>query len=134
MKKQLPSRPNLEQLKKQAKSLLRDQQAAVPEVMARLHEHHARWQPPSEADIASGQFTLADAQRVIAREYGFETWGALKAHVLSHQTSPSVEATIRSLQDAAGRGDLTRLNAVLSAEPGLINETSGPGVRTALHH
>jgi hypothetical protein len=35
MKKQLPSRPNLEQLKKQAKSLLRGQRAAVPAILAR---------------------------------------------------------------------------------------------------
>jgi ankyrin repeat protein len=42
--------------------------------------------------------------------------------------------TIRSLQDAAGRGDLAQLEALLAADPGLINETAGSGVRTALHH
>jgi ankyrin repeat protein len=42
--------------------------------------------------------------------------------------------TIRSLQDAAGRGDLAQLEVLLAADPGLINETAGPGVRTALHH
>jgi ankyrin repeat protein len=46
----------------------------------------------------------------------------------------SREMTVRSLQDAAGRGDLARLDALLAADPGLINETAGPGVRTALHH
>jgi ankyrin repeat protein len=46
----------------------------------------------------------------------------------------SLETTIRSLQDAAGRGDLAHLNALLAADPDLINETAGPGVRTALHH
>jgi hypothetical protein len=47
MKKQLPSRPNLEQLKKQAKSLLRGQRAAVPAILARIREHHPRRQDAS---------------------------------------------------------------------------------------
>jgi ankyrin repeat protein len=134
MKKQLPSRPNLEQLKKQAKSLLKGHQAAAPAILARIREYHPRWQKSSDVLLANTRFTLADAQLVLAREYGFETWSALKAHVLSQQASPSMDATIRSLQDAAGRGDLAQLDALLAADPGLINETAGPGVRTALHH
>jgi ankyrin repeat protein len=134
VKKKLPSRPNLEQLKNQAKSFLKGYRKAVPEVLARVREHHPRWQDSSDAIVASAQFTLADAQLVIANEYGFEIWPVLKAHVLSQQASPSIEATIRSLQEAAERGDLARLDALLAADPGLINETAGPGVRTALHH
>jgi len=49
----LPERPSLEQLKKQAKELVRDNRAA----------------------------TLADAQFALAREYGFETWADLKHHI-----------------------------------------------------
>jgi ankyrin repeat protein len=134
MKKQLPSRPNLEQLKNQAKSLLRGHRAAIAEVLARVREYHTRWQNSSDAALASARFTLADAQLVIANEYGFETWPALRAYVLSQHASSSTEATIRSLQDAAGRGDLAQLEALLAADPGMINETGGPGVRTALHH
>jgi ankyrin repeat protein len=134
MKKQLPSRPSLEQLKNQAKSLLNRYRKAIPEILARVRENHPRWHNSDDAVLASARFTLADAQLVIANEYGFATWSALKVHVLSEQTSPSLETTIRSLQDAAGRGDLARLNALLAVDPGLINETAGPGVRTALHH
>jgi ankyrin repeat protein len=134
MKKQLPFRPNLEQLKNQAKTLLKGHRAAVPEVLSRIHGHHPRWQNSSDAILASARFTLADAQLVIASEYGFETWPALRAYVLSQQASPSLEATIRSLQDAAGRGDLVRLDSLLAQDPSLLNETAGPGVRTALHH
>src|ERR1700683_4344118 len=134
MKKQLPSRPNLEQLKNQAKSLLRGHRAEIPEVLVRVRECHPRWQNSSDAVLASARFTLADAQLVIANEYGFETWPALRAYVLSQHASPSTEATIRSLQDAAGRGDLAQLDALLAADPGMINETGGSGVRTALHH
>jgi ankyrin repeat protein len=138
MKKSLPSRASLEQLKNQAKSLLKGHRSAIPVVLARVREHHPRGQEFSNAILAGGRFTLADAQLVIAKEYGFENWPALKTYVLSQQVSSSiegtVEATVRSLQDAAGRGDLKRLEELLAVDPGLINETAGPGVRTALHH
>jgi ankyrin repeat protein len=127
MKKQLPSRPSLEQLKNQAKSLLKGFRGGTPESLARVHENLPRRH-------AATRFTLADSQMVVAKEYGFATWSALKAHVLSQPANPSLETVIRSLQDAAGRGDLLRLNALLATDPGLINETAGPGVRTALHH
>lgn len=59
MSRELPSRPNLEYLRKQAKELLD----------AARHEH-PEWQ-------------LADAQFALARGYGFASWPALKVHVES---------------------------------------------------
>jgi ankyrin repeat protein len=53
MSRELPEKPNLEYLKKQAKELLR----------------------------ANGQGKLADAQHTLAKEYGFATWAKLKSHV-----------------------------------------------------
>jgi len=40
MSRQLPPSPSLEQLKKQAKSLLKRQQAADPEALTRIRENH----------------------------------------------------------------------------------------------
>ncbi len=57
MSSALPNRPNLEHLKKQARQRLRELQVRVPGTR------------------------LADAQHVIAREYGFPSWPKLKAHV-----------------------------------------------------
>jgi hypothetical protein len=61
----LPPRPDLEQLKRQAKELLESfatgKAAAVAEVTAHYHD----------ADPAT--FELHDAQLVIARAYGFES-------------------------------------------------------------
>src|SRR5258705_6513347 len=106
MTRQLPSRPNLEQLKNQAKSLLKGNRAAVPEALARVRENHPRWQNSSDTVLASTRLTLADTQLVVANEYGFKSWPALKAQVLSQQANPSIDATVRAFQDAAGRGDL----------------------------
>ena len=57
MPSQLPQRPNLEFLKKLAKERL----------------DRLRQQDPSAA--------LADAQHALAREYGFDSWTKLKAHI-----------------------------------------------------
>lgn len=57
MTRSLPSRPNLDHLRNQAKDLLDTARAT-----------HPTWQ-------------LADAQFALARDYGFPSWPALKAHV-----------------------------------------------------
>ena len=55
MSRDLPSNPNLEHLKKQAKALLE-----------KLRQRNA-------------DATLVDAQHALAREYGFTSWPKLKA-------------------------------------------------------
>ena len=64
----LPDRPNLAQLRKQARELLKSyrygQSAAVCEV-----ERFERNPDPAS-------FALADAQRVLARAYGFPSWSS----------------------------------------------------------
>ena len=59
MSRNLPARPNLEFLKKEAKSLL--------DVLLQR----------------DGAAQLADAQHALARDYGFASWPKLKAHVES---------------------------------------------------
>ena len=59
MSRHLPSRPNLDHLKKQAKDLLGDIQKSNP------------------------SWKLADAQHAIARQYGFSSWPRLTSHVES---------------------------------------------------
>lgn len=71
MPKELPAVPNLEHLKKQAKALLRDYQQSSADAVERLRP----------LVTAEGEVKLADAQRAIAREYGFASWRRLKEHV-----------------------------------------------------
>ena len=132
MARQLPPNPSLEQLKKQAKSLLKRQQAADPEALTRIRENHPRWRKLSEQQAAS-PLALADAQLVIASEYGFASWAKLQSHVKTLEAASSTAEAVASLRDAAGKGDLARLNALLDAHGELIDERGGEGVRTALH-
>ena len=138
MSKQLPSNPNLEQLKKQAKSLLKRQQAADSEALTRIRENHPRWknlsQEKEKEQVAASAFALADAQLVIASEYGFTSWSKLQSYVKTLEAASSTAEAVASLRDAAGKGDLARLNALLDAHPELIDERGGEGVRTPLHH
>jgi putative phosphoribosyl transferase len=82
--KELPSRPNLEQYKKQAKDLIKDFANASPSALIRVRQHHPR---KGNLESADAPIKLADAQLVIAREHSFETWAAFASHVRSLQTA-----------------------------------------------
>ncbi|UWZ81858.1 ankyrin repeat domain-containing protein [Occallatibacter riparius] len=71
--KQLPVRPNLEQYKKQAKELARACRNNDAEALARVRAHHPQ--------TPEGRVALADAQLVLAREHGFESWPKFAAEV-----------------------------------------------------
>ncbi|MBI4519877.1 MAG: hypothetical protein HY701_03505, partial [Gemmatimonadetes bacterium] len=73
----LPERPSLEQLRKQAKELLKAFRAGDGAAVDRFHAVIVRL---ATAD-SSHDVTLADAQFVLAREYGFESWPELVHHV-----------------------------------------------------
>lgn len=133
MTKQLPPRPSLEQLRKQAKSFLKRQQAADSDALTRIRESHPHWKNQSEQQVAAAPFVLADAQLVIANEYGFASWSRLQSHVKTLEAASTAAKAVASLRDAAGRGDIAQLNALLDAHPDMIDERSGEGVRTALH-
>src|SRR5579859_7047524 len=75
----LPDHPNLEQYKKQAKELNRDAVAALPAALERMHRHHPRLR--NLAPDQRGAITLADAQFVLAREHGYESWSKFAKHI-----------------------------------------------------
>lgn len=103
MSKSLPERPNLEQLKHQAKDLLDEIKAGQPDALARI----------GPGDRAT--FALHDAQRIVAREYGFESWAKLKLHV---ETRELGLATARFVA-AVANGDAATLRTLLAERPDL---------------
>src|SRR6516165_8440962 len=78
--KQLPERPDLDQLKKQAKNLLHAAQAGDQDALARFLLLPA-FAGRSTDQIAAADVALHDAQSVIAREHGFPSWNQLREHV-----------------------------------------------------
>jgi hypothetical protein len=71
--RQLPSNPNLEFERKSAKAFLRQLHAGDPDARRRVQASHAA----ALHDRGAEQLQLADAQHVIAREYGFSSWPRL---------------------------------------------------------
>jgi len=99
----LPSRPDLDQLRRQTRELLRAAEAGEPAAITRIH-------------VVSPQLTLSAAQLALAREYGFRSWPALRA-----------EAEIRRLELTGQDGTATRLlpSARGAARAGAVSPVTG---------
>ena len=81
MTRPLPPRPNLQQLKHQAKDLRKERDAGDAAAIARVREHLPRCAEATDEQIRNGNFSLQEAQHVIACEYGFKHWEMLSAVV-----------------------------------------------------
>jgi len=73
----LPERASLEQLKKQAKSLLHAAQGRDASALQRFAALPA-FAALSPDAVGAAEIALHDAQSVIAREHGFASWNALR--------------------------------------------------------
>lgn len=121
MAKTLPSRPNLEQLKNQAKDLLKDYKAAKAEALMRIRQHLPRLAGASDAELAEARFVLQDAQFVIAREFDFATWDSLSAAIKEPFESIN-ELTDREIQTLLRDIDQKDLVVALIGSSDALNE------------
>jgi hypothetical protein len=88
----LPARPNLDQLRHQAKDLLRAAQRGDSGAAVRIR-------------AVSDRLILSSAQLALAREYGFASWAKLKLEV--------------ERRDTLNSRDLYRLTKLLAEHPEL---------------
>ena len=70
--------PNLENLKKQAKLILRWHRERHYPVAAQIREHLPSFLNMPDSEIIEASFKLSDAQEMVARQQGFDSWRALK--------------------------------------------------------
>jgi ankyrin repeat protein len=75
--RQWPYRPDFNQFKRQAKELLKAYRAGDANAVAEVQRHEQAPDPTA--------FALHDAQRVLARSYGFTSWQKLKSYVQTIQ-------------------------------------------------
>jgi ankyrin repeat protein len=99
--RRLPVRPDLEQLQRQAKELLRSIHSGDGSAIAELREHRP-------ASINPFSAKLADAQLVLARSYRASSWTRL-VHAVR-------------LADAIWRDDPDTVRALIEGNPALIHE------------
>ncbi len=97
MSRELPRKPSLEFLKKQAKELLRSTRQST------------------------GQGKLVDAQHALANEYGFSTWANLKSHVEALGLTPA-----EALKAAVCDSDAPRVRELLKKHPELRAKIDDP--------
>lgn len=112
----LPDEPSLAQLRKQAKELLKSYRAGDEAAVAEVERFE---QGPDPAD-----FALIDAQRVLARAYGFSRWAALKEHV----EGVSYQAFLAAVE----AGDLAVVRRLAKAHPEWVNHQ--PDFRGSVLH
>lgn len=103
----LPARPDLEHLKNEAKALHKSATSGDPDALQRLRA--ALGDAPSAVAPR-----LADAQRAVAREYGFPTWARLRSHV---QASRGGAQAVLAFLDAVQQQDAERARRVLAQAP-----------------
>ncbi|HKV29088.1 MAG TPA: ankyrin repeat domain-containing protein [Candidatus Acidoferrales bacterium] len=129
--KRLPSNPNLDHLKYQAKDLLRDHAARNPGVAQRIREFHPRFNRAVDAEIFDAKVSLSDAQLTIAREYGFPSWTRLKLHLEKPTLSDHLdlphherieEPTFRRAVELLDAGNVVGLREHLDRHPNLVRQ------------
>jgi uncharacterized protein (TIGR03067 family) len=79
--KNLPSRPNLDHLRRQAKALLAALESGETEAVSTILNHLPSARGLTADQVRQARFRLADAQSAIARKTGFASWPHLARHV-----------------------------------------------------
>ena len=117
--KPLPARPSLEQYKKQAKELLKAYRSADVETIRRVTRNHPRFEKLAEPGFEISKFSLADAQLVIAREHGFESWPKFAKHieVINSEAAARENPVAAFIEAAIWHGTLDAAEAILAAHP-----------------
>ncbi len=159
----LPSGPNLEQYKKQAKNLVKACKSGhsgairtwaknwVDALVASAHltitpglpVRIDRWEDQVE-DFArrklcgsrqgKAKCVLADAQYVIARAHGFENWASLAMHIALLSRESSPVTKFELAADVIVTGDVAVLEKLLRENPALIRTNSQRKHRATLLH
>src|SRR3979490_2690392 len=68
--------PNLESLRKRAKLILRWHRDRYHPVAAQIRTGLPRYSQMTDSEILAQSFKLGDAQELVARQHGFESWQA----------------------------------------------------------
>jgi len=119
--KPLPARPSLEKYKKQAKELLKAYRSADVETIRRVKRNHPRFEKLAEPGFDISKCALADAQLVIAREHGFESWPKFvhRIGVINSEAAAVANPVAAFIEAAIWHGTLEAAEAVLAAHPAI---------------
>ncbi len=120
----LPAFPSLDQLKRQAKDLVKRFKARDAEAAGQVLSHLPRASGVSLETLLASGLTLSEAQLVIAREHGFPSWPRLKRHV--EASRPDDSASVDAFKQAVQKGDVAKLRTLLRTHPSLKAQIDAP--------
>jgi hypothetical protein len=112
--RRLPARPHLDVPKRQARELLEQCRNGERDALHRILRRHPKFENLREDRVPASTIKLSDAQLVIAREYGFSSWAALKRRIAVRSTADALEEAIRS-------ADRDAVVAILRAHPEMLD-------------
>lgn len=127
----LPSNPNLEHLKYQARDLKKLHAARDRGAAQRIREFHPQCRELTDEAIFARKMSLADAQLTIARERGFKSWPRLKEYVEKPELAERIkkprhelieDAAFRRAVDLLDAGDATGLREHLKKHKKLVHQ------------
>jgi len=123
--KSLPDRPSLEQFKKRAKELVKEHRNKNAETFALIRKFLPSLTQMSDEQILLYPFALHDAQSVIARQYGFNSWNHLR---------DELEASLNRLQPESSIGEKFQiiLRAKALRDYDLYSSVMSEGMRVAV--
>src|SRR5947207_11036062 len=112
--RQLPDNPHVDVPKREARTLLKEWRARLPEALDRIGRRHPKYRGADHAAISTRRFLLNDAQLVMAREYGFSNWAELKERIDGNTVAGL-------LQEAIHKDDRETVVRLLRAHPNLLH-------------
>jgi ankyrin repeat protein len=119
---QLPPDANLRQLRNQAKDLRRACREGDANAIGRIGQTHPRFSGLTQAEITAAGIALADAQLVIARELGFDSWPKLKKHF------ESISQPARSIHELVTEDNVQAIQEAVAQNPASVNQLNESGL------
>ncbi len=159
----LPRHPSIERYRKIAKNLIKTCKSGEPASVRRWAEewvrdlvelsglvitpelpvHIQHWIDEIEAfalrklrghEPGAGECVLADAQFIIARSHGFESWPKFASHLRALTRNNSLASSFEAAADAIVSGDVAALEQLLREQPELVRARSTREHRATLLH
>src|SRR5262249_22592149 len=107
--------------KKQAKDLVKAAKAGDARACALIREHHPRLKRASDDELRRTRIALADAQLIIARWHGLESWPKFAKHIETI-SSESSSRLWRRAEKALVDGDFATLDALLARHGDMLRK------------
>ncbi|MFZ1989757.1 MAG: VOC family protein [Alphaproteobacteria bacterium] len=140
--------PSIDTLKKQAKQYLRWHKDGYYPVAATIRSLLPKYKDLTDRQILTAAFKLADAQELVARRHGFESWQALKEGLVSMANTTTLVASKPTLMNAMPQIPTTNLDvtrafyteklgfkvAILYGEPAFYMHLERDGARLIFKH